>query len=83
VRRVEVVGAPDPRLDQVVAAFIELEPGATATESEVIDFCTGRIARFKTPRYVWFLNADEWPMSATKVDKVALRDRVQLELSAR
>jgi fatty-acyl-CoA synthase/long-chain acyl-CoA synthetase len=80
VRRVEVVGAPDPRLDQVVAAFIELEPGASATESELIAFCTGRIARFKTPRYVWFMQADEWPMSATKVDKVALRQRVLRQL---
>jgi fatty-acyl-CoA synthase/long-chain acyl-CoA synthetase len=80
VRRVEVVGAPDPRLDQVVAAFIELEPGASATESELIDFCSGRIARFKTPRYVWFMEADEWPMSATKVDKVALRQLVLRQL---
>jgi fatty-acyl-CoA synthase/long-chain acyl-CoA synthetase len=80
VRRVEVVGAPDPRLDQVVAAFIELEPGASATESELIGFCTGRIARFKTPRYVWFMKAEEWPMSATKVDKVALRQRVLRQL---
>jgi fatty-acyl-CoA synthase/long-chain acyl-CoA synthetase len=83
VRRVEVVGAPHPRLEQVVAAFVELEPGQSATEAELIDFCSGRIARFKTPRHVWFMQAGEWPMSATKVDKVALRERVLLALSTR
>jgi fatty-acyl-CoA synthase/long-chain acyl-CoA synthetase len=77
VRRAEVVGVPDHRLNEVVAAFVELEPGSTATSEELIAFCRGRIARFKVPRLIHFVAADGWPMSATKVDKVALRQRVK------
>jgi fatty-acyl-CoA synthase/long-chain acyl-CoA synthetase len=80
VRRVEVVGAPDDRLGEVVAAFVELEPGADATADELLAWCAGRIARFKTPRHIRFVDHEEWPMSATKVDKVRLRARVRAEL---
>jgi fatty-acyl-CoA synthase len=67
----QVVGVPDPKYIEVPAAFIELKPGAEATEQEIIDFCDGAIARFKVPRYVRFVT--EWPMSATKVQKFRLR----------
>jgi acyl-CoA synthetase (AMP-forming)/AMP-acid ligase II len=82
VRRVEVVGAPDERLGEVVAAFVELDRGATVTADDLLTWCEGRIARFKTPRHVWFVDPDDWPMSATKVDKVRLRARVREELVA-
>jgi fatty-acyl-CoA synthase len=80
VRRVEVVGAPDERLGEVVAAFVELDRGATVTADDLLARCNGRIARFKTPRHIWFVDGDEWPMSVTKVDKVRLRARVRDEL---
>jgi acyl-CoA synthetase (AMP-forming)/AMP-acid ligase II len=85
VRRAEVVGAPHERLGEVVAAFIELEPGACVTAGDLSAHCEGRIARFKAPRHIVFLAADEWPMSATKVDKVALRRliREQVGVGAR
>jgi acyl-CoA synthetase (AMP-forming)/AMP-acid ligase II len=51
-----------------------------ASESDIIEFCTGRLAGFKVPRYVRFLQ--EWPMSATKIQKHVLRDRIAEELSA-
>jgi acyl-CoA synthetase (AMP-forming)/AMP-acid ligase II len=73
VRRAEVVGMPDGRLDEVVAAFVELEPGQAASPEEIIAYCQGRIARFKVPRLVRFVPQERWPMSATKVDKVTLR----------
>lgn len=76
VKLAEVVGRPDPRLDEVPVAFIELRPGHTATAREIIDFCQGRIASYKVPRDVFFMNDGEWPMSATKVDKRALRSRL-------
>lgn len=76
VKLAEVVGRPDPRLDEVPVAFVELRPGQTATEQELIDFCQGRIASYKVPRAVFFMNDGEWPMSATKVDKRALRTRL-------
>lgn len=76
VKLAEVVGRPDPRLDEVPVAFIELRPGQSATEDELIGFCHGRIAGYKVPRAVFFVNDGEWPMSATKVDKRALRARL-------
>jgi acyl-CoA synthetase (AMP-forming)/AMP-acid ligase II len=72
-----VIGVPDERLQEVPADFVELEPDAIVTEQELIDFCQGRIARFKVPRYVRFVT--EWPMSATKVQKFALRAWFQAE----
>ena len=83
VRHVEVVGAPDPRLDEVVAAFVELEPDHEATEATaagLIAHCRGAIAHFKVPRHVRFVGPGEWPMSATKVSKAALRQRIAEEL---
>lgn len=76
VKLAEVVGRPDPRLDEVPVAFVELRPGQSATEQELIDFCQGRIASYKVPRAVFFVNDGEWPMSATKVDKRALRAKL-------
>jgi fatty-acyl-CoA synthase len=77
---VSVVGAADEHYGEVVTAFIELRPGATTSEEEIIDFCLGRIATFKVPRYVRFLT--EWPMSGTKIAKRMLRDQISDELRA-
>jgi len=76
VKLAEVVGRPDPRLDEVPVAFVELRPGQAASQEDLIGFCQGRIASYKVPRAVYFVNDGEWPMSATKVDKRALRARL-------
>ena len=76
VEWVEVVGRPDDRLDEVPVAFVEVKAGHAVTEGELIEFCTGRIARYKIPRAVHFLEAEEWPRSATKINKNGLRDRL-------
>jgi fatty-acyl-CoA synthase len=78
IKLAQVVGVPDERMLEVVAAFIELVPGEEMTAGEVIEFCEGRIARFKIPRHVRFVT--EWPLSATKVQKFRLRDRLAAEL---
>jgi acyl-CoA synthetase (AMP-forming)/AMP-acid ligase II len=78
IKLAQVVGIPDPRLLEVPAAFVELVPGADLTEAEVIDYCKGQIAGFKVPRHVRVV--DDWPMSATKVQKFRLRDRLVEEL---
>jgi acyl-CoA synthetase (AMP-forming)/AMP-acid ligase II len=80
VKMVAVVGAPDPRLDEVPAAFLELVPGHELTEQDVIDHCKGAIASFKVPRYVRFVGPDDWPMSATKIQKFRLAERIAREL---
>ena len=77
VKTAEVVGRPDARLDEVPVAFIELNAETTADEAELIAHCKGRIANYKVPRAIHFVGPDEWPMSATKIDKRALRARLQ------
>ncbi len=72
VKLAQVVGVPDERLLEVAAAFIETEPDCQVTEDEIIEFCRGKIASFKVPRYVRFV--DEWPMSSTKVQKFRLQE---------
>lgn len=73
VKTAEVVGRPDPRLDEVPVAFVELYEGQIADEEVLIAHCRGRIASYKIPRAIHFMLAAEWPMSATKIDKRALR----------
>ncbi|WP_397585783.1 class I adenylate-forming enzyme family protein [Sphingorhabdus sp.] len=73
VRIAEIVGRPDQRLDEVPVAFVELMPGTQVSADDLIAHCKGRIAGYKVPRAVYFLNAEDWPMSATKVNKRALR----------
>ena len=81
VRMVQVVGAPDARYTEVCAAFVETVPGASLTEQELIEFCLDRIATYKVPRYVVFV--DEWPMSGTKVQKFKLREQIAAQLAER
>ena len=81
VQIAQVVGAPDARYVEVPAAFVQLREGARLGEQELINYCTGRIASFKVPRYVRFV--DDWPMSGTKIQKFLLRERIQLELAER
>jgi fatty-acyl-CoA synthase len=66
----QVIGVFDEHLFEVAAAYVELRPGAAATAEELVGFCAGRIASFKIPRYVRFV--DEWPMSSTKIQKFRL-----------
>jgi acyl-CoA synthetase (AMP-forming)/AMP-acid ligase II len=80
VRFAQVVGVPDERLGEVVAAFLELEPGASVGLDDVVEFCRGRIASYKIPRQVRVV--DEWPMSATKIQKFKLREQLVAQLSA-
>jgi acyl-CoA synthetase (AMP-forming)/AMP-acid ligase II len=78
IKLVQVIGVPDERLDEVPAVFVELATGRELTAEEVIAHCQGAIASFKVPRYVRFVN--EWPMSATKIQKFRLREQLLAEL---
>jgi long-chain acyl-CoA synthetase len=69
------VGVPDERTGEHVVAVILLRDGATLTEDEVRDHCAERLARFKVPRAVRFV--DELPHSATgKLRRASLRSSV-------
>ena len=72
VKMAQVIGVPDPRLEEVPVAFVELLPGKTATGDEIIAHCRGQLASFKVPRSVHFVT--EWPMSSTKVQKFKLKE---------
>ncbi|MSV27502.1 MAG: AMP-binding protein [Bryobacterales bacterium] len=76
---VYVVGLPDVRLGEAVLAAIRLKAGETSTEDEIRDFCKGRIAHFKIPQYISFV--DSFPMTVTgKIQKYRIRER---EIEAR
>lgn len=81
VKIVQVVGAPDARLVEVPAAFVELVGGRTVTEAELVAHCRGALASFKVPRYVRFVTS--WPLSTTKIQKFRLRERIRDEIGDR
>lgn len=69
----QVIGVPDEKYGEELMAVVKLREGAQELTAERLrEFCMGRIARFKIPRYVWIV--DEFPMTVTgKVRKVELR----------
>jgi fatty-acyl-CoA synthase len=78
IEQVEVVGVPDEKFGEEIAACVRLHEGRTATEDEIRDFCRGKLAHFKIPRYVHFV--DEFPMTVTgKVQKYLLREQLTRE----
>jgi fatty-acyl-CoA synthase len=78
VKLATVAAIPDRRLLEVPAAWVELQPGARVSEDELIEHCRGQMARFKLPRYVRFV--EEWPVSATKIQKRTLVEALVAEL---
>jgi acyl-CoA synthetase (AMP-forming)/AMP-acid ligase II len=77
VQMASVIGMPDPLLDEVPVAFVELVEGQELRPEQLIEFCRGQISRYKIPREVHFIGPDEWPMSLTKINKRGLRARLQ------
>ncbi|MGJ9458762.1 class I adenylate-forming enzyme family protein [Oceanobacillus sp. CF4.6] len=82
VNQVSIVGVPDTVTTESGAAFIELRTGESCSRKDIINWCSTRIARFKTPRHVWFVEPTDWPMTSTgKVQKFRLRDIAEKRLS--
>ena len=82
IEQAEVVGVPDPRYGEEICAWIRLVDGESATEEEIREFCRERIAHFKIPRYILFV--DEFPLTITgKVQKYKMREQTieRLELA--
>jgi long-chain acyl-CoA synthetase len=78
VREAAVVGVPDAYRGETVKAFVSLRPGTSATEDELIAFCKERMAAYKYPRHVEFL--DEIPKTVTgKLLRRELRAREKAE----
>ena len=82
VRLAQVVGLPDARLAEIPAAFVETDGPITSSPedfaAELIAFVGTRIASFKVPRHIRLI--DEWPMSASKIQKFKLRQQLIAEL---
>ncbi len=79
IEDVQVIGVPDERYGEQVMAWIKLREGAEATGEDIKAFCKGRIAHFKVPRYVKFV--DGFPMTVTgKIRKVEMRETSIAEL---
>ncbi len=79
VKNVQVIGVPDEKYGEEIQAWIELREGETATEDEIREYCKGKIAHYKIPRYVKFVT--EYPMTVTgKVQKFKMREEAIQEL---
>jgi len=76
---VAVVGVPDPKYGEAVCACIRLRSGMTASEDEIREFCRNRIAHYKVPRYVRFV--ESFPLTISgKVQKYLIREHMRTEL---
>jgi fatty-acyl-CoA synthase len=69
-----LIGVPDPRASEVGVAFVQLRPGATCTDEDLVAHCRSHLAGYKVPRHVRVIS--DFPLSSSgKVQKTALRER--------
>ncbi|MHB1596587.1 MAG: AMP-binding protein [Streptosporangiaceae bacterium] len=79
IEDVQVVGVPDVKYGEELCAWVKLRPGETLSEQDVRDYCRGKIAHYKVPRYVRF--STDFPMTVTgKVQKFKMRETSVAEL---
>ncbi|MBI3013531.1 MAG: acyl--CoA ligase [Candidatus Tectomicrobia bacterium] len=70
----QVVGVSDDRWGEVVTAFVEVAPGMVYTPPDIINICKEKMASFKVPKHVFFMESEDWPMTSTaKVRKDELQ----------
>jgi fatty-acyl-CoA synthase len=75
VEDVTVVGVPDPKYGEEICAWIRRRDGSTLDADGVVDFCAGRIAHFKVPRHIRFVDA--FPITVTgKIQKFKIREEM-------
>jgi fatty-acyl-CoA synthase len=73
VQDVQVIGVPDAKYGEEIMAWVKLREGQAATAEEIRDYCRDKIAHYKIPRYVRFVDA--FPMTVTgKVQKFLMRE---------
>jgi fatty-acyl-CoA synthase len=80
IEDVQVIGVPDEKYGEELAAWVKLHDGAEPLDAEKVrEFCTGRLAHYKIPRYV--LVVDDFPMTVTgKIRKVQMREETAARL---
>lgn len=80
IKDVQVAGVPSKKYGEAVGAFIILHEGAKLEESDIKDFCKGKIAHYKVPKYIFFVK--EFPMTGSgKIQKFKLKE-LSLKLCA-
>jgi acyl-CoA synthetase (AMP-forming)/AMP-acid ligase II len=72
IKDVAVIGLPDHRLGEIVAAIVELKPGFSSSEAEIMEFCSA-LPRYKRPRKIIFGNVPRNPTG--KIEKPKLREK--------
>jgi len=73
ISEVQVIGIPDRKYGEQVMAWVKLKPGATSSTEAIREFCKGRIAHFKVPRYIKFV--DSFPITINgKTQKYKMRE---------
>lgn len=79
IEDVQVTGVPDEKYGEEIIAWVRLSGESHLSEKDIIDFCRGKIAHYKVPRYIRFCN--EFPMTVTgKVQKYKMREISTKEL---
>jgi fatty-acyl-CoA synthase len=79
VEQASVVGVPDDKYGEELCAWIRLKSGVQATEDEIRQFCKQRLAHYKVPRYVRFVEA--FPQTVTgKIQKFKIREEMMNDL---
>lgn len=79
VEMVQIIGVPDQKYGEQTVAVIKLKPNEKWTEEEIKEWCKGKIANYKIPYYIKFVN--DFPMTANgKIQKYKLREMLQKEL---
>lgn len=79
VEDVQVIGVPDRKFGEEVAAWIKLRAGSESTEAEIREYCLEHLAYFKVPKYVKFV--DSFPTTVTgKIQKFKMREQAIIDL---
>ncbi len=73
IKDVQVAAVPSKKYGEAVGAFIILQPGVTMEPEDVQEFCRGKIARYKIPKYIFFI--DQFPLTGSgKIQKFKLKE---------
>lgn len=79
IEEVAVVAVPDKKFGEEICAWIRLQKGKTLSEEDIRAFCKGKIAHYKIPRYIKFV--DSFPLTVTgKIQKFRIREQAAKEL---
>ncbi|GAB6026171.1 hypothetical protein CHUAL_012372 [Chamberlinius hualienensis] len=82
IQQAQVIGVPDDRMGEEICVWIKLKDNETLTETELKEFCRGKISHFKIPRYVHFVS--DFPKTGSgKIQKYVMKEKMMELLSSR